>query len=364
MLPSWDPPPWGANPRTALIPGSAGVGSWAGRGELAMSSVSGAEPALVEPAATPAVLTPTPPSAPASSGWVARGGPQALGFRIATVLAAPMPRGLRYRLADIGGSAAFAILPGRARRARANYSAFTPGDRGASFKLARGAFRNYARTVLDFLVLEKLLDELKQTPGAISLEPLHRALAAGKGAIVVTPHLGNWDLGAAAIATCGSPVHAVTDPFGPPAVDGLVRATRERLGVRVIPVGPASAREALRALRRNEVLLLACDIDKGGAGVPVSFLGRRVVLPVGPATLSLRTGAPLIPGYMRRAADGLHESRLLEPLPGPRSGSGPAQVAELTQAIASSFEVMIRADPSQWFAFHSLTRPGAEGQSS
>jgi len=337
-----------------------------GRGELAMSSVSSVEPApgLAEPVSTVASQAPTPPRPAAPRGWVARGGPQAIGLRIATVLTTPMPTGLRYRLADIGGSAAYAILPARARRARSNYSAFAPGDRATSSKLARGAFRNYARTVLDFLVLEKLLDELKRTPGAISLEPLHRALTAGHGAIVVTPHLGNWDLGAAAIATCGSPVHAVTDPFGPPAVDGLVRAARERLGVGVIPVGPASTKEALRALRRNEVLLLACDIDKGGPGVPVSFLGRRVVLPGGPATLSLRTGAPLIPGYMRRRDDGGHESRLLEPLPPPSPGDATAQTAELTQAIASSFEEMIRAHPSQWFAFHSLTRPPAEGRHS
>ncbi|HEY6538206.1 MAG TPA: lysophospholipid acyltransferase family protein [Candidatus Dormibacteraeota bacterium] len=307
----------------------------------------------------PAARAETPDLGRAPDGWLARGGALALGLRIATVLTNPMPTGLRYRLADIGGSAAYGLLPARASRARGNYSAFAPGDRAKSGRLARDAFRNYARTILDFLVLEKLLDEVKRTPGGIALEPLQRALAIGNGAIVVTPHLGNWDLGAAAIATCGSPVHAVTDPFGPPEVDSLVRATRERLGVGVIPVGPASVREALRALRRNEVLLLACDIDKGGAGVPVIFLGRQVVLPAGPATLSLRTGAPLIPGYMKRVRGG-HESRLLEPLPLPTAADAPAQTAELTQAIASAFETMIRADPAQWFAFHSLTRPGAE----
>lgn len=309
---------------------------------------------VVEPA--PAIVA-SRTDVPTSPTWMAGGGPQALGLRVATVLVSPMPRRLRYRLADIGGVAAYGLLASRARRARNNYSAFAPGDRTASAKIARGAFRNYARTILDFLILERLLDELKSQPGAISLAPLHRALAAGNGAIVVTPHLGNWDLGAAAIATCGHPVHAVTDPFGPPQVDSMVRASRERLGVGVIPVGPASVKESLRALRRNEVLLLACDIDKGGAGVPVSFLGRDVVLPAGPATFSLRTGAPLIPGFMRRRPDGSHESRLEEPLPLPGSGDAAEQTAELTQAIASAFELMIREDPSQWFAFHSLTRP-------
>ena len=325
-----------------------------------MSSVRSAEPATTrrEPDRE---LDVQPPALTRleGQGWVKRGGPLALGLKIATVLTTPMPRRLRYGLADIGGTAAYALLPGRARRARANYSAFADGHPAASAQLARGAFRNYARTILDFLVLEKLLEELKQSPGALPMEPLYRVLADGKGAIVVTPHLGNWDLGAAAIATCGYPVHAITDPFGPPEVDGMIRASRERLGVGVIPIGPASAREALRALRRNEVLLLACDIDKGGSGVPVQFLGQRVVLPAGPATLSLRTGARLIPGYLRRRPDGSHESRLLEPLAQPVAGDSQARVADLTQSIATAFEAMIRAEPSQWFAFHSLSRTAA-----
>ncbi len=291
-------------------------------------------------------------------GWLARGEHLRLGLRLATVLVGPMPRPLRHALGDLGGEGAYRILPDHARRARRNYLAFTNGDSAAAARLARGAFRNYARTVLDFLVVERLLKQLRRTPGAIRLEPLEEALALGRGAIVVTPHLGNWDLGAAAIATCSRPVHAVTDAFGPPAVDDLVRRVREGLGVRVIPSGPSSAREALRALRRDEVLCLACDIDKGGTGVPVRFLGQRVFLPSGPALLALRTGAPVFPGYMRRVPGGGYASGLLAPLPQPAGGDSAQRVAELTQAIAMSFEEMISVDPSQWFAFHSLTRPG------
>ncbi|MGH7697969.1 MAG: lysophospholipid acyltransferase family protein [Candidatus Dormibacteria bacterium] len=294
-------------------------------------------------------------------GWWARGGHLGLGLRLATLLVEPMPRWLRYLLADIGGEAAYRLLPGRARRARRNYSAFTPGDRAASARLARGAYRNYSRTVMDFLVLERLVVEQRRSAQADSLLTLQQALDGGHGAIVVTPHLGNWDLGAAMIATCGRPAHAITDSFGPPAVDGQVRAVRQRLGVGVIPTGPSSARQALRALRRNEVLCLACDIDKGGAGVPVRFLGQEVFLPGGPALLALRTGAPLIPGYMRRLRGGGHESRLLAPLGQPGRGSAVERVAELTQQIATSFEGMIRQDPAQWFAFHPLTR-GAPGR--
>lgn len=298
---------------------------------------------------------------PRAGGWLTSGGPQALGLRLAQPLVRPLPRRLRYLLADVGGSGAFALLPRRARRARANYQLFTGGALAPASRLARGAFRNYARTVLDFLILERLLEELKAAPGGIPLQPLVSALGLKRGAIVVTPHLGNWDLGAAAVATCGTPVHAITDPFGPPLVDRLIRDSRERLGVRVIPMGGDSVKSALRALRRNEILLLACDIDKGGNGVDVSFLGRELKLPAGPATLSVRTGAPLIPGYVRRRRDGSHEARLLPALERPQEGDAQAQAQALTQAIATCFERLIREEPEQWFAFHSLGLPHPGG---
>jgi KDO2-lipid IV(A) lauroyltransferase len=239
---------------------------------------------------------------------------------MATWITRGIPGPLRYRLADLGGGAAFTIFGGRARVAQENYRVFRPGDARAVHRLARDAFRNYARTVMDFLVLERLLAGLKATPGAVEMTPLRQALALGRPVIVVTPHLGNWDLGAAIIASAGRPVYAVADQFGPPAVDSLVRATRERLGVRVIPTGPASAREALRALRRGDVLCLAADIDKAGRGIPVNFLGRRVCLPAGPATLALRTGASLIPGYALRRPQGGHEARLFDPIELPEDG--------------------------------------------
>jgi KDO2-lipid IV(A) lauroyltransferase len=124
--------------------------------------------------------------------------------------------------------------------------------------------------------------------------------------------------------------------------------------VRIIPTGPSSAREALRALRRGEVLLLAADIDREGTGVPVSFLGRRVYLPAGPATLAIRTGASLIPGYVRRLPGGRHEASMLAPIALPPAGDAETRVRQLTQGIAEAFEKMIWMDPGQWYAFHRL----------
>ncbi len=317
------------------------------------SDALGGRPLVVD---GPGVGARSHPAGPPSHGpvgsWLGRGEHLALAFRAATVISRRLPTPLRHRLADIGGGAAYTLFVGRARVSRENYLVFRPGDRLAAHRLARAAFRNYARTVVDFLVLEQLVTGLKATPEAVSMEPLRRALAQGRAVIVVTPHLGNWDLGAAITATGGRPVHAVADQFGPLAVDALVRAARERLGVHVIPSGPSSAREALRALRRGDILCLVADIGKGGTGVPVDFLGRRVYLPAGPATLALRTGATVIPGYARRLPGGGHEARLFEPIELPEAGDAEVRVRLLTQRIADAFERMIWIDPSQWFAFH------------
>lgn len=290
--------------------------------------------------------------------WRRQGWHLAALLRIAIVLTSAMPDWLRYRLADIGGEGAYHWLSERSRLARENYRAFGGGERAAA-RLTRAAFRNYSRTVMDFLVLGRLVGRTRAAGHLVETGPLRRELAAGRGAIVVTPHFGNWDLGAAMTATCGRQVHAVADQFGPPAVDRIIRAARERVGVRIIPSGPSSAREALRALRHGDVLCLAADIDRSGSGVAVRFLGRTVCLPAGPATLSLRTNVAVIPGYVHRLAGGAHEARLLDPLPMPPPGAQEERVRLLTQSIADSFELIIRRDPSQWFAFHRLPGPVA-----
>ena len=292
----------------------------------------------------------------AVSEWIRRGEALGLLLAAATSLTAAMPTAVRYGLADIGGEGAYWLLRPRSRLAEENYRIFASGP-AQTRRLTRRAFRNYARTVMDFLVLESLVRFTGEAKEMVESGPLRRVLGDHRTAIVVTPHFGNWDLGAAMTATAGRPVFAVAARFGPPAVDRRVRAIRERVGVSVIPGGLTSGREALRVLRRWDVLCLAADIDHTRSGVAVTFFGRRVTFPPGPATLALHTESPIIPGFVRRWPRGRHEARLLDPLPWPPPGSSGERVQALTQQIASAFERIIEKDPSQWFAFHRLPLP-------
>jgi KDO2-lipid IV(A) lauroyltransferase len=101
-------------------------------------------------------------------------------------------------------------------------------------------------------------------------------------------------------------------------------------------------------LQENRVLCLLSDRDINGGGIPVEFFGETTTLPGGPATLALRSGAPLLPAAVYYQGGGLHEARVLPALDTARQGSFRADVARVTQDLAHGLEVLIRRAPEQW----------------
>ncbi|HUY61540.1 MAG TPA: hypothetical protein VMW49_06650 [Candidatus Dormibacteraeota bacterium] len=294
--------------------------------------------------------------------WLARGGPTALGLQLAELVAGHVPTPVRYGLADLGGWAAYHLLSDRAAVTRANFRPVLGPGRPpqAVDRVARRAFQNYGRTVVDFLTLDRLVADLQRRGPVAGAEHLETALAEGHGAILVSAHFGNWDLGAASAALTGHPVHTLADPFGPPAVDERVRRARERLGVHVLDPGTAGVRAALRVLRRNEILALAADLDPGTGGVLVPFFGRLAVIPAGPAALALRTGAPIVAGYIWRDRDGRYQGAVEPPVRPDPTADRAVETERLTAAMIASFERAIRRAPAQWSIFRPIWRAPVE----
>ncbi len=121
------------------------------------------------------------------------------------------------------------------------------------------------------------------------------ALADGRGAILALPHLGGWEWAGRWVADQGIPITVVVEPLDPPELFEWFVGYRRSLGMQVVPVGLGAAMASIKALRSNGVLCLLCDRDIGTGGVEVEFFGERTKLPAGPATLALRTGAPILP---------------------------------------------------------------------
>src|SRR5205823_14986048 len=117
---------------------------------------------------------------------------------------------------------------------------------------------------------------------------------------VVTTHVSNWDIHADASVVYGYPISAVTNELPSGGLNELVIASRERIGMKMIRLGPSSLRQILRALGRNELVALASDLYSGDRGVRVPFFNRPAIFPAVPVTIDLKTGETILPVWIRR----------------------------------------------------------------
>jgi phosphatidylinositol dimannoside acyltransferase len=261
------------------------------------------------------------------------------------------PPSFRHAVVAPGG-AAWYWLNGRQRRAALdNYASALDLERTDPEvgRVARRAFQNYGRMLLDFLLMGSLTkEELIERTGIDGREHVDAALARGRGVILALPHMGSWDNTGSYGGALGYPITAVTGRF-PGSLDEAVVRTRERYGLQVLLVGRPAVREIIQALNANRLVGLVCDQEEG-PGVEVRFFGRRALVPGGPAALALKTGAALMPGYQYMTASGRHHIHLEPALSWPDGETK----ENLMQRIVHRFEAFIRERPDQWYAFRPI----------
>jgi KDO2-lipid IV(A) lauroyltransferase len=217
-----------------------------------------------------------------------------------------------------------------------------------------GAFESYAAYWLESFRLPSL--SAATVAAGLRTEGyeanLVSGLAAGNGVILALPHLGGWEWAGRWVADQGHPITVVVEPLHPPELFEWFAQLRASLGMTVVPLGPAAGQAVLRALRANEVVCLLSDRDLGGGGIPVTFFGEVTRLPAGPAMLSLRTGAPVLPTavYFTDEPEG-HLGFVRPPIVVERGPNRRDDVARLTQALAVELEALIRRAPEQWHLF-------------
>jgi KDO2-lipid IV(A) lauroyltransferase len=227
------------------------------------------------------------------------------------------------------------------------------------------AFDSYARYWVESLRLPHL--SAAKVDAGLDIEGYEHfdaAMKAGNGAIMAIPHLGGWEWAGRWVADQGHEITVVVEPLQPPEVFEWFRSLREELGMHVVPLGPDAAAACSKALRQGHVLCLLSDRDIGGGGIEVEFFGERTRLPAGPAMLSLRSGAPILPTtiYFTDRHDG-HLGVVRPPVAFERTGKLRDDVAALTQVLAIELEICIRRAPDQWHLFQPNwpTDPGYGG---
>lgn len=178
------------------------------------------------------------------------------------------------------------------------------------------------------------------------LQYMDQAVAGGKGAIVVSGHIGNWELIGAACARFGYPVSFVVTTQRNKLVQEWLDNVRKAAGIEIIPRKQA-IKGVLSALRRNRIVAILIDQDAHEDGVFVPFFGKLSSTPRGPAVFYLRTGCPLIFMSSYRLPGEKYKFKL-ENVELPEGADQQQVMALLTQKLESA----VRAAPEQWFWMH------------
>jgi len=218
-------------------------------------------------------------------------------------------------------------------------------------KIGRMVFRNFAKYLADFFRFEKL--NRSYIDKNIKLENLHyfdQALASGKGVVVLTAHLGNWELGGVVLAQLGYPFWAVALSHKNKKVNDFFVSQRADKGVNVIAMGKA-VRSCISEIRNNHMVALVGDRDFTEKGIIIDFFNKPMHFPEGPAALSLMTGASIIPGFMLRNPDDSFTLRIEKPVEFKPCGDKKKDLAELIKVYKNIIEDYIREYPDQWYVF-------------
>lgn len=186
-----------------------------------------------------------------------------------------------------------------------------------------------------------------------------RALAEGKGVLLLVPHLGNVEKLMAACALEGMASHVIAKRFRSAFFTDLVYGTRESFGTRFIdPHGTRTAFEILHALRRHDYVAFVLDqFMKKASGVETTFFGRKTTTAYGLALFALKSGAPVIPAYgYRDETDRLHVC-FGEPVPPDENPDRDIAIQATTQRYNHCMEDLIRQHPEQWMWVHNRWKP-------
>jgi phosphatidylinositol dimannoside acyltransferase len=213
----------------------------------------------------------------------------------------------------------------------------------------RATFDSYAQYWVSMFRLQgKSQSQIDAGIHVDGAEHIDAALALGHGAIMAMPHIGAWDHGGAWLAGHW-PLTVVAERLEPPALFDWFCEQRAKTGMRVVALGDETGgTELISALRNNEVIGLLCDRDIVGGGIEVSFFGEPATMPAGPAMLSLRTGAAILPNAVYQRPDGTAHGVIRPPIQFARSGKLRADVTSLTQLLADQLAELIAEAPHQW----------------
>ena len=252
------------------------------------------------------------------------------------------------------GKLAYRVDRRHARIARENLQrAFPDRSPEECSQLVSRVYRHFSLMAQDTVLLwrsrgEDVLAKFFDEP---DVSVLHALKEEGRGVIMVTGHMGNWEMAGSALATTFQ-VNGISREFRNPHIRRGMFRVRRAFGQKIL--FPHHGYDPMiECLKQNESLAVLPDKHLNSSRIPVEFFGRYVKAPSGPALLSLRSGAPILTGGAFRLGETTRFRLECEEVIRPdRKANFKAEIQRLTQAWTSSLETLIRRYPEQWIWFH------------
>lgn len=272
-----------------------------------------------------------------------------LAMRLGTGVVGLLPFGVAIALGRVAGRVFAAFDTGR--RAMVRRHARRLGVRPEAVDAhVREVFAGYGRYWAEALWIRPrrrpFVDARTSDEG---LHYIEQARDAGHGMVLALPHMGNWEYAATVGTRIGIEVVAVAENLRNRRIREWFMRLRTSMDIGIVlATGSGEVIRKLEAvIARNGAVALLCDRDLKGKGIPVEFLGENTTLPAGPASLAIRTGAPLLP--VATYFDGAgHHVVVRPPIDVPLSGDRTERLRHVTQALAKELESLILAAPAQW----------------
>lgn len=272
-----------------------------------------------------------------------------LALRAGVGLVGLLPAGLARSLGESGGRIWHRFATGR-RTMAARHMRRVLGPDADAKAAAKRVMISYGRYWAEALwARSRRVPQMMAGTTVDGLDKLIDARERGIGMIYALPHMGNWEAAAPVSVDVDVPVLAVAEKLANERITDWFTAMRAEFGIEIVlATGSATIMRALEdGLAKNKAVALLSDRDLKGRGVEVEFFGEITTLPPGPATLALRTGAPLFPCGCYFTDNG-HHIVIREPIPLPEHGTRSEKIQKITQDLAYELETIIREAPTQW----------------
>ncbi|MDI6783879.1 MAG: lysophospholipid acyltransferase family protein [bacterium] len=219
-------------------------------------------------------------------------------------------------------------------------------------RVTKDSLVNFFKYLVDFFRVPLLTKEyIKANIPIYGIENLDNAIAQGKRIIILSGHIGNWELGAIVMAKLGYRITTIALDHRNPRVNKLFLYRRKSAGVRVFPPSITAVRECYQALEINRLVGLLGDLEFGTGGLELDWLGETLRVPKGPAMLARRTGAVVIPVVMIRQKDDQLVIYIDTPIPPDITDNPEKDIMINTRKYLAALGKYIQQYPDQWYRF-------------